>query len=1160
MSEGEGESPIGSITTLRPSATSSGVGWTASPSGTLHGVTSDDNDATFALWSGSGSPLILSTPVDSPPLGERRHQVRLRARGEDGNAWWAVRLASGALVAGAAAQFDISPSTVVGSWGFGAPPDGASVLSTYVTGQSTGVQINELYLDVDTRAAPTFTPQILDGSGTATTTISDTAQPVVRAASADLDGLTARQYRYWVTLNGAIVWDTGIVSGVSTNRQTTALNNGTYVAHLQIWTTLGQDTAYASTEQTITFTVSVGTLPAPDNPAVDVVDGTPFYQIEACAPFVGSLDGDQGYIEVQRVDCPVGGYLSLPGSGSSYASAVKSSPALTDLEIVVKAGRDDDWRPMAAETLAAHYDTASNKRSWRLTVDAIGDNDPELVGRPLLAWSSDGTSGTVTFAAADTRAPVDPFGIVRLRVRLDVNNGAGGWTATFETRQSDDADWVPLGNPVTNSGGGTTTIFNAGAVPYTVGAWFAAGLANELFTGRIYNVQVSDGAGGAMLLDPDFTNHLNGTRTFDDSLGNEWSIKNSASIYSPESTTTVAMLGPLTTGQCASWIDYTLPRSGMGASCDHQPAQCCSYYRARTVGRVSGDLRISAWSDDWNPAVPAGVVLMWPSTAASLPTGWNRITALDGKYAKAIATAATEPGSTGGAATHTHTTPGHTHDTSHTHAHSTNTGAGSGTVNSTPNSAGTAYSLSSHTHTRPTTGSATVVSGSASPGTSSVANDPARLEVIFAESDGSALGLPASSLALAADVSLSGWTDYANGATRFFKGAAAAGNGGATAASAVDSHTHTIDAHTHTGTSHTHTGGNTGAFSSANALTTGAQNALSTTSHVHPITINAASTAALSSGSGGSSGAAGSDMRPPFKNVRVKQNTSGGVSLPVGLICAWRGELGAIPKFWKLCDGNNGTLSLINQYPQGATASIGTTGGSLAGHTHTGGSHTHTTSGHSHTETIGAPNPATSGVTSTTNTVNVVTAAHTHSATDTNSTTPTVASVSSGTLASSTSEPPYEEVAYIQLTQTPAPPADPSTFCLDWDDDQHLVRSIGPDGPIWAPILGKFEWTVDRPFTAAVGINGSRFVTSAEPGGRNLRMTAAVESEADLAALRAVLSRPLVLISPSDADEVWAAPVTESVKVIKIGRIRQISAQFIGTGPQPPPQLADVGA
>lgn len=308
---------MGTVTVLRPSATSSGVGWTPS-AGTLHGVTSDDSDATYATWSGDGSALILATPADAPPAGERRHQVRLRARGEDGSAWWAVRLSSGSLVAGAAALFGASPETVIGSWGTGAPADGSTVLYTYVTGQTSGVRIQELYLDVDSRLAPTFTPQILDGSGTSTVTVTDTAQPTVRADDLDLDALAARQYRYWVTLSGAIVWDTGVVSGAPVNRDIAPLDNGVYVAHLQVWSTLGANTAYASDEETLEFTVAVGAIPVPDPPAV--TEDAPFYVIDVCAPDVSDFDGAVGYVEIQRVDCPQGGYLLLPGTSGAYAS------------------------------------------------------------------------------------------------------------------------------------------------------------------------------------------------------------------------------------------------------------------------------------------------------------------------------------------------------------------------------------------------------------------------------------------------------------------------------------------------------------------------------------------------------------------------------------------------------------------------------------------------------------------------------------------------------------------------------------------------------------------------------------------------------------------------------------------------------------------------
>jgi hypothetical protein len=1136
---------MGTITTLRPSSTSSGVGWTPS-TGTLHGVTSDNSDATYATWGGSGSAMILATPVDAPPAGERRHQVRLRARGEDGDAWWAVRLGSGALTAGAAAQFS-SPSTVTGSWGFGAPPDGSTVLSTYVTGQSTGVKINELYLDMDSREAPTFTPQILDGSGAVTTTISDTAQPTLRANAIDLDDLSARQYRYRVTLNGATVWDTGITSGSAINRQTAALDNGTYVAHFQVWSTLGQDTAYASDEETLTFTVLVGTVQRPNNPTVGPLEGTPFYTLNACAPYVADMDGAVGYVEIQRVDCPVGGYLSLPGNFDAYAGTPDPGVAMTDLQVTIKAGRDDDWRPDSVESLASHSDTDVNLRSWVVSV-------AQTTGIPSLSWSADGT--ITTDVAATERTPVDPFGVIRLRVLLDTNDGAGGWTVTFQYQETDESEWLQLGDVITNSGGGTTSLFPATGVEMMVGADSDAGDPANRFTGRIYTVEVRNGAAGAVVANPDFTNHLEGTTEFEDGAGNTWTVYTPASIYSPTSTVTVAMLGPLATDECADWVDYTLPRTGVGVTCDHQPDLCCSYYRARTIGRESGSLRISDWSDVPDLGVPSGVIVMWPSTEGTIPTGWTRTTALDGRYPKSVPDAATQPGATGGSATHTHVVPAHAHVTTHSHANAGSTGVGVGSANSHDGAVGTTAIFSSHTHTQTNTDQVVVDSGSTTPSVATVSNDVDRLEVLFVESNGTPSGVPNGALAFTPDVSLSGWTDYANAANRLVKGAAGS-SGGATGAGALDNHVHALGAHTHTGTSHGHTATATSVASNRSAFA-GPTSVLWASAHSHPITAAAAAFGTLASAGAANTGAGASSMLPPFRNLRVKENTSGVPDLPVGLICAWRKSLGTIPGNFQLCDGTNGTPDMLGRYPRGATASIGTAGGSAAAHDHTQPSHGHSSSGHTHTKTVGSAAAATAA-TSATATFAYSTGTHTHTAPATDTSTPVVTDLAATTVPSTASEPPHEEVAFIQLMEPLSPPSEPSIFCLEWDSDEHLIRTTGPDGPLWAPVLGKFEWAVTRPFTAATGINGGRFVTSAEPGGRNLTMTAAVESEADLAQLRAVLARPLVLISPSDASEVWAAPVSESVKIIKVGRIRQVTASFIGTGPQPPPQLADVG-
>lgn len=898
-----------------------------------HAATSDDNDATYVTWSGSGAALVMQTPLDAPPVNERRHQVRIRLRGEDGDVWWAVRLASGVLTAGASAQLTSSPSTATGSWGFGAPADADTILSAHVEGQSTGVRVTEIYLDVDSRVAPTFTGQVLDGAGVSTTTVTDTATPTLHADAIDTDDLTLRQYRYWVTEGSDIVWDSGIVSGTPTDTATDPLPNGSYTAHLMIWTTLGENEAYASDEETVSFTISVGEVPLPRDPEVTQIEGTPFWEIEVCAPNVTGFDDGVGYVEVQRVDC---------------------------------------------------------------------------------AESSDPT-------------------------------------------------------PVT-----------------------------------------------------------------------------------------IAHVGPLATDECGTYTDYSFPRTGLGGTCSLDPESCCSYYRARTIGRIDGSIVISAWSDVRDTGIPSGLIFLWPSTDASIPSGWNRVTALDGRYVKGIATASTQPGTTGGSSSHSHSLGSHTHSLDHVHTVTGNTSAGTGAVNSDNGAAGTTAIASTHTHSRSSVNSATVNSATTAPTTTSVDNDLDRLTTIFIESDGTPTGVPANALGLTETTSLTGWTDYANATGRYLKSPGAGADGGATGASTLANHTHGISAHTHAGTSHTHTSPNTGTATSTLSLFAGPNAVLWQNTHSHPVTVTNATTAALDSASGGTSGASSEGVNePPYRNIRVKQNTSGAPDLPIGIIGAWRGSLGTIPDNWALCDGTGGTPDLTGRYPKGATSSIGTTGGSLAAHTHTSPSHTHTTAGHTHAMTVGSA-AATTANTSATATISVSTGTHTHTASATNSTTPTVGASNSGTLDASLAEPAHEEVAFVQLVEPFTPEPEPEVFCLTWPEDEHLLRTEGPDGALWASVGGVFEWDRERPFSANIGVEGTRFITSAAPGERNLTMTAAVESEAALQDVLAVLERPLVLVSPADSTEVWAAPVASSVKVIRIGRIRQISADFIGTGPQPGPQTADL--
>lgn len=79
-------------------------------------------------------------------------------------------------------------------------------------------------------------------------------------------------------------------------------------------------------------------------------------------------------------------------------------------------------------------------------------------------------------------------------------------------------------------------------------------------------------------------------------------------------------------------------------------------------GTAGQTLRMNAGATapEWFNGCPAGMIVMWSGTIASIPSGWvicdgnNGTPNLLAKFVKGVATAATNPGATGGSTTHTH--------------------------------------------------------------------------------------------------------------------------------------------------------------------------------------------------------------------------------------------------------------------------------------------------------------------------------------------------------------------------------------------------------------------------------------------------------------------------------------------------------------------------
>jgi len=426
----------------------------------------------------------------------------------------------------------------------------------------------------------------------------------------------------------------------------------------------------------------------------------------------------------------------------------------------------------------------------------------------------------------------------------------------------------------------------------------------------------------------------------------------------------------------------------------------------------------SSWPQVWNnpsfppkieqarAAAPAGVIVGWPGTEASIPSGWSRITDFDGFFLKSVPNNSTNPGTaTSTATTHTHTSPAHNH-TQDAHSHTSNTASGVPSATVAKHTAGGDSLLSTgvHTHTVPNSSSDTATNQTTAATLSSTSNDPPYREVIWIQSNGTA-DIPDTVIGFFNSASLpAGWTAVSPG--KFLKGAVAASDPGADGG--ADSHAHT-SSHNHTQDANGHTSANSGTDTSANDLGT-SNPANSAAAHSHSITW--ATTVATNQAADGNVNTA--SYLPPYYALVGVQNTSGAPDLPENIIAVWRGDLASIPTDWVLADGTNGTPNLLDRFVMStSTANLGNTGGSQ-GHSHTVSSaHTHTQDSHTHGLTLEDPSLTAQKRTNQTGGPGGANAAHTHSATSAG----TTATNQNATITvdnTSDTRPPFAEVAFIQ--------------------------------------------------------------------------------------------------------------------------------------------------
>jgi hypothetical protein len=411
-------------------------------------------------------------------------------------------------------------------------------------------------------------------------------------------------------------------------------------------------------------------------------------------------------------------------------------------------------------------------------------------------------------------------------------------------------------------------------------------------------------------------------------------------------------------------------------------------------------------------SLPAGIVVGWPSTAASIPAGWFRVGSLDERFPKGIPNGLTEPGTTGGASTHEHNVLSHSH-TIGAHTHDLGSvGFASAFELSGVGGSGTAAATAGHVHTN-TSPASSDDTGIADPAVTG-SNLPAYEDVVWIQSDGTTDGIPDGAIAWFDETSVpAGWTQHAAGNGRYIKGAAAGADGGGTGG--ANTHTHSV-AHTHT-TTHDH-GTSTSSGPSATVLLPTAGSTIANSTHTHLITWPNASP-----GDSGSADLAFStdSNEPPYYTLACAENTSGGELGTAGMIAVWLGSIADIPDGWALCDGTSGTPDLTSRFIKNATTlatDVGDTGGADT-HSHTGSNHSHSVPSHSHQRTFG--NSSGSGSRGSGANTNAAEHPHTHPTGASSSNSGTTGNAAPNAPASD-NEPPFIEVAFIMLvSDLPAP-------------------------------------------------------------------------------------------------------------------------------------------
>ena len=240
-----------------------------------------------------------------------------------------------------------------------------------------------------------------------------------------------------------------------------------------------------------------------------------------------SLYGKIGRNTPIRIALNAGGpYLDMTAGGIHSVSTPDSAAldVLGDIDVRIDVTLLDYVDP---QMLAIRYADGGNL-SWALAMHQDGTL--------IFWWTPTGSSAQQRYARSTMPVPAHTGERIVLRVTLDVDDGAGGCLAAFYTAKTVDAEaWATLGTPVTPTGTGTTSLFNATAAlyigdnPVSLTPDGTSGLSR--LEGCVYGLQVRDGIDGTLAVDVDVDAQAEaGGTDFTDATGLVWSVTGTASL------------------------------------------------------------------------------------------------------------------------------------------------------------------------------------------------------------------------------------------------------------------------------------------------------------------------------------------------------------------------------------------------------------------------------------------------------------------------------------------------------------------------------------------------------------------------------------------------------------------------------------------------------